>query len=78
MLSKKWTIQLLIGNFAIAFACVAEATPAQKPESIPYNLHDEADKTDIYDIPVQNDEEDIEEEMDELNKEQTLHSIPKK
>jgi len=86
VLSKKWTIQLLIvGNLAIAFACFAEATPTQsnalsqkKSETIPYNLHEESDKTDIYDLPVQNDEESIEEEMEALKNEEVIQSNKKK
>lgn len=35
-------------------------------ETIPYNLHDEHDKTDIYAIPLDSSEEDLDDEEDDL------------
>jgi len=65
----------------VAFAHVAQAaenngsasttnsknTQNVRQDHIPYTLHEEADRTDLYDIPVNNSEYDEEEEMEEMH-----------
>jgi hypothetical protein len=79
MLSKKW-IAALVGamvagvcSFAIAGETGTTKGMAQKSGNIPYNLHDEADKTDIYDLPVGMDEEEQDDEMEEMQKEEQAY-----
>lgn len=84
MLSTKLNAQLLLGVLTIALNSsafaqdVKPASPAQtktQSKEIPYNLHDEADKTDIFAIPSDSSEEEQEEEMNELKELEQKQSL---
>jgi Spy/CpxP family protein refolding chaperone len=83
MLMKKMTTSLLAGILALGTCSLATAhetssAPNSKPNTIPYNLHDEDDKTDVLAIPSDSTEQEQEDEMDDLHKsEQHNKSNPK-
>lgn len=58
---KAKLISLFICSLAPLFLFAEPTT-----DKIPYNLHDEHDKTDIYAIPLDSSEEDQDEEEDDL------------
>lgn len=52
------------------FLSADQPQPAAKDDKIPYTLHGEHDKTDIYAIPLDSSEEEEDEEEDELEEQE--------
>lgn len=77
MRTRKWSLQLIVGLFALTVCSSLSAaeTKSAQPQTaasskIRFNLKDEDDKTDILAIPSDSTEEELEEEMEELQKAQ--------
>lgn len=81
MLSKKVTNQLIIAIFAFAANATASAdepkSAQSKPNTIPYNLHEEADKTDSFAVGLDSSEEEQDEELEELHQLEKTPAISK-
>lgn len=82
MLLRSLTSLLAIGLVALVAQVNAETVIQAsqiKSETIPYNFHGEADKTDSYAIPSDSSEEELDEEIEQLKAdEKTAHQQPKK
>lgn len=63
---------------SIAPMFLSAAQPAVSQDKIPYDLHDEHDKTDIYAIQLDSSEEELDEEEDELEDLQNYEQSKKK
>lgn len=72
---KSKFLSLLMCCFAPLFLCAAESTV--KDDKIPYDLHDEHDKTDIYAIQLDSSEEELDEEEGQLEDLQAQEQIKK-
>lgn len=79
---NKFAFLLMVGVIASTSANGDEikTQPSQnKAKNVPYNFHGEADKTDSYAIPSDSSEEELDEEIDALNKKaKTAHQIQQK
>jgi len=85
---KIWTNPLILGSLAIAVSSLAgaaesKAVPQQQktvevPNTIPYNLHDEYDKTDILMVPLDSTEDYQNEEIETIDNDQRLPSAKAK
>ena len=73
MLKRILMLAMVSGAALQANDAAKQDSNVPRDKNIPYTFHEEADRTDIFDIPVQNDELDIEIEMQQMEDDQRKH-----